>query len=246
MKPAGAVSVITPVGPRWQPGFLTKAAEVLVRNSAVAEWIVVCDGSDPDHVRAVLGDDERVRVLGGTQNRGTPDARNIGLAASSTPWIYALDADDVPLDSGVDALLAAAVKRDTVWAAGLGYDVDAAGEQVVYVPSPELAPFTDTIPRGGFLDQFDVTGVYPVLCSGATLISTAVAREAGGWDETLRHGSEDVSLVAWVSERHEAAWCDDYVMAYRKHRDSRTANPRDAATLRASERRVRERARHGL
>lgn len=244
------VSVVTPVGPRWNPAYLAAAGQVLHRNDSVVQWLVVCDGSDPAEVRAVVEnenfDEERVNVLGWASNRGTAQARNAGLAAASAEWVYALDADDVPLPFGVDALVAAARKRDTVWAAGLGMDVDAGGESVVYKPPPELAPFRTVIPVGGFLAQADRTGVYPVLCSGATILRTEIARAAGGWDEELRVVSEDVALVAWVSERYEGAWCDDYVLGYRKHPDSQTAGQRDPEVEAAAARRVRERARGHL
>lgn len=243
MQSSGAVSVVTPVGPRWRPEFLARAAEVLRCNASVGEWLVVCDGSAPDEVRAAAGTDHRVRVLGGPDNHGSAHARNLGLAAAGAEWVYALDADDVPLTSGVDALLGAAREQGAVWSAGLGYDVAADGETVLYRPPAELAPFTTVIPRGGFLAQADRTGVYPVLCSGATLLTTSVARAAGGWDEALRTVSEDVSLIAWVSERNEGAWCDQYVMAYRKHPASLTAGVRDEATERTAWQRVRDRAR---
>lgn len=240
------VSVITLVGPRWCPVYLAAAGAVLHRNDHVVQWAVVCDGSDPAAVRAAVGDDPRIQVVGSATNHGTAQARNAGLAAATGTWVYALDADDVPLPFGVDVLLAAAVDHGTVWAAGLGVDVDADGETVVYKPPPELAPFHEVIPVGGFLAQADRTGVYPVLCSGATILTTEVARAAGGWDEELRIVSEDISLIAWVSERHAGGWCPDYVLAYRKHPNSQTAMYRDRAIEGAARRRVRARAHAGL
>lgn len=241
--PDRSVAVLTPVGPRWDPRYLQVARDVLDLNDTVLEWVVVCDGSDPGHVRDAVGADPRIRVIGSAVNRGTAHARNTGLAQASGEWIYAFDADDVPLAGGIDLLVAAAQAQSAVWSAGLAYDVAADGETVVYKPPVELAPFHTTIPVGGFLAQADRTGVYPVLCSGATLLSTEVARGAGGWDEFLRTVSEDVSLIAWISERHPGAWCDDYVMAYRKHPASMTATGHGEVAEAVAARRVRRRAR---
>lgn len=62
------------------------------------EWIIVDDGSTEkeslDLLERLAGTDKRIRVIH-QENRGAAGARNTGIDASATDYIYTLDADDL-------------------------------------------------------------------------------------------------------------------------------------------------------
>lgn len=226
------VSVITPVGPKWNSEYLKEAAESLKTSGLPYEWLVAADGANMEElaetVMEVSGirDDSskkliKVKVVGSEHNQGIAYARNAALSEAQGDWVYAFDADDISLE-GINKLYNATYREKTVWSAGLAYDVDATGKNIIYTPKPHFAPFTKTIPLNGFISTADDTGVYPFLCSGATFLNTEEVRRFGGWDEALMNVSEDVSLLARISATHVGAWTEQTVLAYRKHGDSIT------------------------
>ena len=229
------VTIITPVGPVWSVDFLRAVKKSLYANFTDFEWIISCDGASFYEVSKAVNAKHSalIRVIGGTVNHGIARARNAALELARGTWVYAMDADDINL-MGIDRLLEAAIASGTVYAAGKAYDVDITGLNLIYDPSDDLAPFKDVIPLNGFLDQADKTGVYPFLCSGATLIRTDVVRRFGGWDEGLRDVSEDVALLAKVSAHYEGAWVGKPVLAYRKHASSITAGVRSEKDQKAA------------
>jgi len=224
------VSVITPVGPAWNRDFLSEARDSLLKTQASFEWILCCDRSDPGEVSAVVNPTRlpNITVIGGFQDHGIAKARNLALQQATGKWIYAFDSDDLTLGA-IDSLLEAAKDEGTVWAAGTAQDVDEMNTQVIYIPDPSLAPFDKKIPGNGFIDSYDINGVYPFLCSGATLIQTNIVRECGGWNETLREVGEDVALLARVSRKYVGAWTGtEPILSYRKHPASITASGHDS------------------
>lgn len=235
------VSVITPVGPRWNPDWLLAGHAALVQGNATSvEHLVVCDGADPDAVAEVL---PRAQVLGGLDSHGPARARNLGLSLASGDWVYSLDADDLPEPGGVDGLLAAATASPgRGWAAGPSVDVAEDGITITYTPDPALTPWSEAIPLNGFLETADATGTYPVLCSGATLLRRTLAQSLGGWDARLNRVSEDVALVAAISAVSEGGWMDQPVLRYRKHSSSLTAQAEDPGLESIARDWVRERA----
>lgn len=221
------VSVITPVGPAWSKDFLIDVKESLQLNTTDYEWILSCDGANfHDVARSVVAEhSSSTKVIGGTNRVGIARARNRALALARGEWVYPMDSDDICLQ-GIDKLLEAALNNQTVWAAGLAYDVDETGMNIIYEPDDNLAPFHDIIPLNGFLDQKNKTGQYPFLCAGATFIRADVVRKLSGWDEELRDAGEDITLMVKVSANYEGAWVNNPVMFYRKHLASITAGRR--------------------
>lgn len=74
-------------------------ASVLAQTLPVAEIILVDDASGDDTLEALMRlqgrqGDGRIRVVASGENRGAGEARNLGWAEASQPWIAFLDADD--------------------------------------------------------------------------------------------------------------------------------------------------------
>ena len=218
------VTVITPVGPAWNKDFLIDVKKSLQLNTTEFEWILSCDGANFDDVsEAVITEhSSSIKVIGGMDRIGIAKARNDALTLAQGNWVYPMDSDDICLQ-GIDKLLKSALNNQTVWAAGLAYDVDETGLNIIYKPDNSLAPFNNIIPLNGFLDQKNKTGQYPFLCAGANLVRTDIVKKFGGWDEELRDAGEDITLMIKVSAHYEGAWVNDPLFYYRKHPASITA-----------------------
>jgi len=87
-----AVAVVVPA---YNPGpYLRPALEsVLAQTFTDWECVVVNDGSTED-LSWVDGIDKRVRLIT-KRNQGVSIARNVGIAATTAPWVAFLDADDL-------------------------------------------------------------------------------------------------------------------------------------------------------
>jgi glycosyltransferase involved in cell wall biosynthesis len=83
--------------PTYNHGQLLPAAVACALGQTAPVEVVVVDDGSTDDTASVLrryAGDERVKVLGGIENRGVAAARNTGVAASSGEFVMFLDADD--------------------------------------------------------------------------------------------------------------------------------------------------------
>jgi len=85
-------------------------ASVLAQTFAVAEIIVVDDGSTDNTAELLLGYDTIVTIS--QANRGVSAARNVGIAAAKSEWIAFLDSDDEWMPKKI-ACQVAALETDT-------------------------------------------------------------------------------------------------------------------------------------
>jgi glycosyltransferase involved in cell wall biosynthesis len=108
LTPAPRVAVITPC---YDDGPLLKEAVASVREAEPVDLVVVDDGSTDAGTLAVLEELGRrgTRVVR-RENGGLAEARATGLAATSAPFVYPLDADDL-LEPGALAAMADALER---------------------------------------------------------------------------------------------------------------------------------------
>jgi succinoglycan biosynthesis protein ExoU len=128
---ADAVCVI--IAARNASGTIARAIRSALRESQVAEVMVVDDGST-DSTAAVACDADdgsgRLRLLIHSQNKGPAAARNNAIARSSAPLISVLDADDFFLPGRFDRLLA-------------GDDWDFVADNIVFVDARNAAAEPD-------------------------------------------------------------------------------------------------------
>ena len=108
--------VVSVLIPAWNAGRSIRGAieSVLVSEARSLEIVVVDDGSTDDTVgvvEAMAAADQRVVLVRSERNAGPSNARNLGLEAIRGRWLSFLDADDVLLPGGLDALLRA-TRRD--------------------------------------------------------------------------------------------------------------------------------------
>jgi glycosyltransferase involved in cell wall biosynthesis len=187
-----------PVGPRvaviipcHRDGTLVAEAVRSVQEDEPVELVVVDDASPDETTHAVLAELERtgVRILRHEENRGTGRTRMTGLAATSAPFVYPLDGDDLAL-TGVLARMADALERDTQAAACVG-DVHEFGQRELVRRTPvTLDPY-----RVAYTNEYPVTALF----------RRSAIEAAGGWEPVYdgQVGYEDWSLWMALAERGE-------------------------------------------
>lgn len=179
---SGQVSVVIPA--HRAAGTIARAVSSALAESAVAEVIVVLDGSDDD-LRAAVPKDPRVRMSVLDKARGAPAARNAGLALAFGEFVLFLDADDFVEDGLIGALVAAA--RDADLAFGPYAFAFPSGRRIdVNVMETIARPHVVDVLRAWF------RGHYVPCCS--VLWRTTFVRAIGGWSQGLMK-NQDGELV---------------------------------------------------
>ena len=171
------VSVVIPTKSR-SPLLRRAVAAALAQERVELEVIVVDDGSDDD-TPAMLRElaDPRVVVLAHERPLGVARSRNDGLARASAPWVAFLDDDDLwsptRLARQLDAL---EVHDEARWAVSGAVVVDEWLEPIGVQRPPDPSSLPGAVLR------------YNCIPGGASgvLADTALVREVGGFDETLR------------------------------------------------------------
>jgi glycosyltransferase involved in cell wall biosynthesis len=152
--------------------------------------VVVDDASADAATRETLRllEGEGVRVLRQRVNGGVAGARMVGLAATSAPLVYPLDADDQALP-GVLGRMADVLEREREAAACVG-DIVEFGEHLVLRETPaRLDPY-----RVAFTNEYPITALF----------RRAAIEAAGGWRRLGDHqGYDDWNLWMGLAERGE-------------------------------------------
>ena len=171
------------------------------------EVVVVDDGSTDAHTLDVLArlETEGIHVVRGP-NRGVAAARMSGVHATSAPYVFPLDADDLA-EPGALAALAAALDEHPEAAVAFGYVRTFGTYSYVSKFLPRLDPWLLT---------------YMNHLPSASLIRRSALLEAGGWRSGIYH--EDWDLWLALAER---GWTGIRVprlaVHYRVHRGRRWA-----------------------
>ncbi len=184
MGPARICVVIT----SHDEGPLLAEAVASVEEGEEVELVVVDDASEDAATVEVLSALERqgTRVLRHERQRGVAEARMTGLAATSAPFVYPLDADDLAVP-GVIGRMADLLDRDQDAAACVG-DVHEFGDHdVVRVTPRRLDPY-----RIALTNEYPITALY----RRSALVAV------GGWQKLgLHDGYNDWDLWMSLAER---------------------------------------------
>jgi glycosyltransferase involved in cell wall biosynthesis len=185
MRPRFAVIV-----PCHRDGALVGDAVRSVREEEPFELVVVDDASPDEPTRETLRELERegVRVLRLPEMHGPGYARSSALAATSAPFVYPLDADDLALP-GVISRLADVLERDEGAAVCVGDIAEFGTHELVRQIPDRLDPY-----RVAYTNEYPVTALY----------RRSAVEAAGGWQPLGgRRGYEDWSLWMALAERGE-------------------------------------------
>lgn len=167
-----------------------------------AEILVVDSGSSDGGVDDVESRHPGVRLLRLGSNRGPCAARNLGLAAATTPRVLFLD-DDMVLEPGVVAALGTALDETPHGAL--------AGPVIVFDHRPDAIQYAGGRAHFGGLPHLLRLGARPertlppekvdVLTAGCLMADRAAVLAAGGFDEDFFYLAEDVDLSLRLRQR---------------------------------------------
>jgi glycosyltransferase involved in cell wall biosynthesis len=178
------------------------------------EVLVVDDGSS-DETESVLEsyDDDRVRPIYHETNRGANVARNTGIEHARGKYIAFLDSDDEWLPEKLEAQLDVLEKRSSEWVAvycGFSFELTGPVDRLRGLAASVLSRGDDS-PRmeGGKELIGDILADNVHTGAGSTLlVQTDVAREIGGFDESLDR-FQDPEFVLRILEVGKLAHVDE-------------------------------------
>ena len=197
---------VTVLMPCYEEGELMLESVRSVQEEEPVEIVVVDDGSKRAGTLELLDrlEEEGVHVLRQPANAGPAAARTAGLAATGTPYVFSLDADDL-LEPGTLARLADLLDASPAAAVAYGDHVEfGAGEPVHRASPPTIDPFR-------LLYVFE----YPP----AALFRREALEAIGGWQPQGARlpAYEDWHVWMSLAERGlEGAYAGPGVVTYRR------------------------------
>lgn len=217
MPPAPLLSVVMPA---WNAERFVAEAIDSVRAQTVPDWelLAVNDGST-DGTAAILADcqcrDPRIRVLGGTENRGVAHARNLGLDNARGDLIAFLDSDDVwhPAKTARQVAFMLCEQADISYTGYRRVPEGGGSEQLARVP-PEVT--YRTMLRRNWI-PFSTAMVSRSTCGAHRMRPLRNAQDFAYWLALLRDGSR------------RAVGLDQPLVGYRVRSNSVSANKLQSA-----------------
>lgn len=183
---SGSGARVTVVLPCYNDGLLAREAIASIDEPEPVDVIVVDDGSVAAETVEVLGQlsADGATVIHHEQNRGLSIARNTGLEAARTMYVFPLDADDLAVRGALSAM-ADALDADPEAAACFGDYLEFGDHEIVRAVPGRLDPF-----RLAYVNE------YPA----SALMRRSVVLALGGW-RVLGAGYEDWDLWLALAER---------------------------------------------
>jgi len=212
------VSVIIPTYNR--AATLGRAIDSALEQTIDDLEVVVVDDGSTDDTESVLAayEDPRVRTIIHATNQGANVARNTGLEHVRGEYVAFLDSDDVWHPAKLERQLAALEARSSIWVGAYcdtAYDLSGTSGWLRSTAASALARGDDDPTKEGgeeLVGEILADNVQPG--AGSTLlVRTAVARDAGGFDEELDR-FQDPEFCLRVLEQGKLACVDD-VLVYR-------------------------------
>ncbi|MDQ1671971.1 MAG: hypothetical protein QOC98_533 [Frankiaceae bacterium] len=200
-SPAPRIAVVVPC---FDDGAVLVEAVTSLRDQEPCEVVVVDDGSNDDGTLEVLRALEAQGVTVVHQaNQGPSAARNTGVAVTTAPYVFPLDADDAVFPQSLTAL-ADVLDRDPELA-------------VVWGRSARFGKGLNSPPGPLRVDQLDPWRItYLNEIPGAALIRRTALAEVSGWRDGT--GYEDWDLwLALAEHGHRGRGVDVPVQRYRLH-----------------------------
>jgi glycosyltransferase involved in cell wall biosynthesis len=176
---------IAVIVPCWNDGDLLSQTVGSLRPGERLEIVVVDDGSTDPGTLGVLTQLETagVRVVRQERNLGVSAARNRGLAETSAPFVFPLDADDLAIPGALRAMRAQ-LEADPDAAVSYGDYLEFGAHELVRAVPAELDPY-----------RLSYTNEYPV----SALFRRTALESVGGWRRFLPEIDSRQDWNLWLS-----------------------------------------------
>lgn len=173
--------------PCYRDGPLVHEAVRSLRGAEPLEIVVIDDASDDALTRAALAPlaAEGVRVIRNSRNGGVGFSRNVGLDATSAPFVFPLDADDLAMP-GMLGHMADILEQRPEAAVCFGDYLEFGDSNILRGVPEELDAY-----------RLAYTNEYPV----SALFRRTVLETVGGWPRKIAY--EDWHLWMTLAERGE-------------------------------------------
>jgi len=186
--------------------FLQRAIQSALQAGPDLE-VVVVDDCSTDETSELCAQLANIRYVRLTANQGLANARNVGIAESSSEFITFLDDDDLRLPGSLDKQLNRMLADDRI---AFCYGQALIGDARRQLPTGEIYP--GQCPRGDVFWELLEHNFIPM---PSILARKSVLLEAGGFDTTLTL-IEDWDLWLRISERFPVDAVEEPVAIHRK------------------------------
>jgi glycosyltransferase involved in cell wall biosynthesis len=161
--------------PCYRDGALTAQAVESVKEREPVELVVVDDGSDDAATREALArlESDGVRVVRHDRNLGLPEARQTGLRATSAPFVFPLDADDLAVP-GVLGLMADRLESEPEAVVCFGDYAEFGHSDLIRAVPTQIDPF-----RLAYTNEYPVSALY----RRATLEAVGAWQPVGAYED---------------------------------------------------------------
>jgi glycosyltransferase involved in cell wall biosynthesis len=179
------------------------------------ELVVVDDGS-MDNTSEVIRKFQDPRITYILQeNSGPAAARNAGIRASSGEYIAFLDSDDILLETTFEKQIPVLdTHLEVGFVFGQRYYIDENSKLLgLYKPRHKLLSYV----RSGIEEVKELLIRGNVVPPSMSLVRRSCLEEAGLFDPSFRHGSEDFELWMRLSKKYAVAYIAEPLGKYRIH-----------------------------
>lgn len=182
---ASALTPIAAIVPCWNDGELLLETIGSLRREEGVEIVVIDDGSTDARTAEVLDRLDRlgIQVVRQDENQGVSAARNSGLAATTAPYVFPLDADDLAIPGALGAMREVLDRNPGVGVCYGDYIEFGAHELVRAVPSQVDAY------------RLAYTNEYPI----TALFRRSALEAVGGWRRLLPDFDSRQDWNLWLS-----------------------------------------------
>jgi glycosyltransferase involved in cell wall biosynthesis len=212
-RPEGGVTFVIPAKDRAD--LLAETLRSVREQTMQAAEVVVCDDGSAEDVESVARSAQATYLRNDAGDWGAGGARNAGLAAVKTPFVWFLDSDDLLLPDALARLHAALTEAGGGAPFAYGQALNGAREDGRWRPEGLLMAWPDELQ-----DPFPAIFARNTVPSSFVLTRASAARAVGGFDPTARLSQDHLFWIR-LAERGSPVYVPEPIGIYRLHAGNR-------------------------